>query len=85
MANFHERRCGAVIARCTAFASIGAVFIAHVIRCLHSWHLGIILAGNICILAHVDHGKTTLSDCLISSNAIISSKLAGKVRYMDST
>jgi ribosome assembly protein 1 len=33
----------------------------------------------------VDHGKTTLSDCLISSNGVISSKLAGKVRYMDST
>uniref|UniRef100_A0A8C7EHM9 Tr-type G domain-containing protein n=1 Tax=Nothoprocta perdicaria TaxID=30464 RepID=A0A8C7EHM9_NOTPE len=34
---------------------------------------------NICILAHVDHGKTTLADCLISSNGIISSRLAGKV------
>ncbi|KAG8516396.1 Elongation factor-like GTPase 1 [Galemys pyrenaicus] len=33
---------------------------------------------NICILAHVDHGKTTLADCLISSNGIISSRLAGK-------
>jgi ribosome assembly protein 1 len=39
---------------------------------------------NICILAHVDHGKTTLSDCLISSNNIISSKLAGTMRYLDS-
>eukprot|EP00741_Cyanophora_paradoxa_P003419 tig00000704_g3322.t1 len=38
---------------------------------------------NICILAHVDHGKTTLSDSLISSNGIISAKLAGKVRYLD--
>lgn len=33
---------------------------------------------NICILAHVDHGKTTLSDYLVSSNGLISSKLAGK-------
>jgi hypothetical protein len=31
-----------------------------------------------------DHGKTTLSDSLLASNGIISSKLAGKVRYLDS-
>ncbi|KAJ3342830.1 Cytoplasmic GTPase/eEF2-like protein (ribosomal biogenesis) [Gonapodya sp. JEL0774] len=39
---------------------------------------------NLCILAHVDHGKTTLSDRLIATNGIISSKLAGKIRYLDS-
>ncbi|KAK0424232.1 hypothetical protein QR680_008561 [Steinernema hermaphroditum] len=39
---------------------------------------------NICIIAHVDHGKTCLADYLVSSNGIISARLAGKMRYMDS-
>lgn len=39
---------------------------------------------NICILAHVDHGKTTCADNLISSNGIISRASAGKIRYLDS-
>jgi ribosome assembly protein 1 len=40
---------------------------------------------NICVLAHVDHGKTTLTDSLIAANGVISEKAAGTVRYMDST
>jgi len=38
---------------------------------------------NFCMLAHVDHGKTTLSDVLIASNGIISPAMAGKLRFMD--
>ncbi|KXX74191.1 Ribosome assembly protein 1 [Madurella mycetomatis] len=41
-------------------------------------------ADDICILAHVDHGKTSLTDALLATNGIISPKLAGKIRYLDS-
>lgn len=38
---------------------------------------------NICILAHVDHGKTTIADILLSTNGLISRRSAGQIRYLD--
>ena len=38
---------------------------------------------NLCIMAHVDHGKTSLADALVASNGLINQRLAGRIRYMD--
>ncbi|KAJ8128401.1 hypothetical protein O1611_g5234 [Lasiodiplodia mahajangana] len=41
-------------------------------------------ADDVRNVAHVDHGKTSLTDALLATNGIISPKLAGKIRYLDS-
>jgi len=38
---------------------------------------------NIGTAAHVDHGKTTLSDSLIAGAGMISEELAGQQLFMD--
>ncbi len=39
---------------------------------------------NIGIIAHIDHGKSTLSDNLLAGAGMISKEVAGKALFMDS-
>lgn len=38
---------------------------------------------NMSVIAHVDHGKSTLSDALICKAGIIASKVAGEAKYTE--
>jgi len=38
---------------------------------------------NMSVIAHVDHGKSTLTDSLVSKAGIIASKVSGDARFMD--
>merc|ERR1711998_715789 len=38
---------------------------------------------NMCVIAHVDHGKSTLTDSLVSKAGIIASAKAGDTRFTD--
>lgn len=42
-----------------------------------------LLSYNGLTLARQDHGKTSLSDCLLATNGIVSPKMVGRVRYLD--
>uniref|UniRef100_A0A6P6YA54 Elongation factor-like GTPase 1 n=1 Tax=Dermatophagoides pteronyssinus TaxID=6956 RepID=A0A6P6YA54_DERPT len=38
---------------------------------------------NICIIAHIDHGKTSLCDHLIAYSGLIPKRVAGQMKYLD--
>lgn len=38
---------------------------------------------NMSVIAHVDHGKSTLTDSLVSKAGIIADKMAGDARFTD--
>ncbi|MEM2587351.1 MAG: GTP-binding protein, partial [Candidatus Bathyarchaeia archaeon] len=38
---------------------------------------------NVCVVAHIDHGKTTLTDLLLAEAGLIPHDLAGEIRVLD--
>ncbi|KAK5639241.1 hypothetical protein RI129_011733 [Pyrocoelia pectoralis] len=38
---------------------------------------------NVCLLAHVDHGKTTVADSILTLSGIVQDRSAGQLRFMD--
>ena len=38
---------------------------------------------NMGIVAHIDHGKSTLADSLVAASGLMSEELAGQQRVMD--
>ncbi|GAC96985.1 hypothetical protein PHSY_004569 [Pseudozyma hubeiensis SY62] len=52
-------------------ASDGKHFSSHNVRCCT-------------LIGHVDHGKSSFADSLLAANNIISARMAGQIRYLDS-
>jgi GTP-binding protein len=65
-------------------AGAGARIIARLSAGPHCEHPVIQHLRNIAIIAHVDHGKTTLVDCLLQQSGTLDRRSAGAERVMDS-